>query len=54
MEISKEQYTEALKQIERLLPFVTDSSPKDDNCVIQLKKYSDIVEEYEKIHYPIK
>lgn len=54
MEISKEQYEEALKQIEKLMLLVTDTSPKDDNCVIQLKKYSDIVEEYEKIHYPIK
>lgn len=47
MEITKEQYDEALKEIEKLLPLVTETS-KDDDCVIQLKNYSDIVEEYER------
>lgn len=51
--ISKEQYEFALNRIEKLLPLVTDMTPADAPEAIELTLMSDIVEEYEKKHYPI-
>ncbi|MDE5870419.1 MAG: helix-turn-helix domain-containing protein [Muribaculaceae bacterium] len=53
MDISKEKYEFALNRIEELLPLVTDDTPADDRNAIELAIVSDIVEEYEKEHYPI-
>lgn len=53
MEISKEQYEYALNRIEELLPLVTDGTPACDKNAVELAIVSDVVEEYEKIHYPI-
>ncbi len=53
MEISKEQYEYALNRIEELLPLVTDETPTHDKNALELAIVSDVVEEYEKIHYPI-
>lgn len=53
MDISKEKYEFALNRIEELLPLVTDDTPVDDRNAIELAIVSDIVEEYEKEHYPI-
>ncbi|MCM1137023.1 MAG: helix-turn-helix transcriptional regulator [Muribaculum sp.] len=53
MEISKEQYEYALNRIEELLPLVTDETPAHDKNALELTIVSDVVEEYEKIHYPI-
>ena len=53
MEISKHQYEYALKRIEELLPLVTDDTPANDNNALELTIVSDVVEAYEKIHYPI-
>lgn len=53
MEISKEQYEYALNRIEELLPLVTDETPAHDKNALELAIVSDVVEEYEKIHYPI-
>ena len=53
MEISKEQYEYALNRIEELLPLVTDETPAHDKSALELAIVSDVVEEYEKIHYPI-
>lgn len=53
MEITKEQYEYALQRIEELLPIVTDEMPTSDPKVIELTLVSDIVEAYEKEHYPI-
>ena len=53
MEITKKQYEFALNRIEDLLPLVTDETPLSDPASIELEIVSDIVETYEKIHFPI-
>ena len=53
MEITKRQYEYALARIEDLLPLVTDETPVTDPASIELEIVSDIVETYEKIHFPI-
>ena len=53
MEITKKQYEYALARIEDLLPMVTDETPVSDPVSIELEIVSDIVETYEKIHFPI-
>lgn len=53
MEITKQQYDYALNRIEELLPIVTDETPANDRNSIELTIVSDVVEAYEKIHYPI-
>ena len=53
MEITKKQYEYALARIEDLLPLVTDETPVNDPASIELEIVSDIVETYEKIHFPI-
>ena len=53
MEITKEMYEYALARIEDLLPLTDDSTPLDDPNMIELLIYSDVVERYERIHYPI-
>lgn len=53
MEISKSQYEYALDRIEELLPLVTDSTPANDKNALELTIVSDVVEEYEKLHYPM-
>ena len=46
---SEAAYRAALKRIEELLPLVNDETPTDE----ELDMISDMVEEYEDIHYPI-
>lgn len=53
MEISKAQYEYALNRIEELLPLVTEDTPAHDKNALELTIVSDVVEEYEKLHYPI-
>lgn len=53
MDIAKRQYEYALNRIEELLPLVTDETPADDQNAIELAIVSDVVEAYEKVHYPI-
>ena len=53
MEITKKQYEYALARIEDLLPMVTDETLVSDPVSIELEIVSDIVETYEKIHFPI-
>lgn len=53
MDISKKQYEYALDRIEELLPLVTDETPCTDRNAIELAIVSDVVETYEKTHYPI-
>ena len=51
--ISRQQYEQALERIEELLPLVNDYMPSSDVNAVELALASDIVEEYEKAHYPI-
>lgn len=53
METTKQQYEYALNRIEELLPLVTDETPASDKNAIELTIVSDVVEAYEKLHYPI-
>lgn len=50
---SEAAYRAALKRIEELLPLVNDNTPEDDPHYLELDMISDMVEEYEDIHYPI-
>ena len=51
--ITEEQYKFALRRVEELLPQVSDDTPLDDSRAIELSLMSDIVIEYEEVHYPI-
>ena len=53
MEITKQQYEYSLNRIEELLPLVTDETPIGDKNAVELTIVSDVVEAYEKKHYPI-
>ena len=50
---SEAAYRAAMKRIEELLPLVNDSTPVDDSNYLELDMISDMVEEYEDVHYPI-
>ena len=50
---SEAAYRAALKRIDELLPLVNDDTPTDDKNYLELDMISDMVEEYEDIHYPI-
>ena len=53
MEITEEKYNYALDRIEELLPLVDDATPANDRNAVELSMLSDIVIEYETIHFPI-
>jgi HTH-type transcriptional regulator/antitoxin HigA len=42
-----------MHRIEELLPLVNDNTPVDDPNYLELDMISDMVEEYEDVHYPI-
>lgn len=42
-----------MQRIDELLPLVNDNTPVDDPKYLELDMISDMVEEYEDIHYPI-
>ncbi|MBO4802583.1 MAG: helix-turn-helix domain-containing protein [Bacteroidaceae bacterium] len=46
-------YRAAMHRIDELLPLVNDHTPEDDPNYLELDMISDLVEEYEDIHYPI-
>lgn len=50
---SEAAYRAALKRIDELLPLTGDDVPEDDPNMLELDMLSDMVEEYEDIHYPI-
>ena len=51
--INEAVYQTALDRIEELLPMVSDDTPVYDRKAIELKIMSDIVIEYEEIHFPV-
>lgn len=53
MKITKEQYEFALKRVDELLPLVDDASVEDSRLVTELSLMSEIVVEYETLHFPI-
>jgi len=52
-EITELQYNYALERVEDLLPLVCEDTPSDDKAYIELELMSQIVECYEKEHFPI-
>ena len=50
---SEEEYRKLMQRIEELLEVVDDDTPTDDVSYVELDVLSDLVEEYEDIHYPI-
>lgn len=46
-------YRAAMHRIDELLPLVNDNTPADDPNYLELDMISDMVEEYEDVHYPI-
>ena len=52
--ITEELYNMALTRIEELLPLVNDDTPADNPLAVELCLFSDMVEEYEDEHFPIK
>lgn len=51
--ISNEEYINANLRLEELLNVVDDTTPMDSPLGKEFLKISDIIEEYESIHYPI-
>ena len=50
---SEAAYRAAMKRIDELLKVVNDSTPADDPNYLELDMISDMVAEYEDVHYPI-
>lgn len=50
---SEADYRAAMKRIDELLKVVNNSTPVDDPNYLELNMISDLVAEYEEIHYPI-
>ena len=49
--ISHKQYVNANLRLEELISLVDDSTPTDDPLAKEFLEISDIIEEYESIHY---
>ena len=47
-------YKATMERIEELLPLVDDHTPLNDKNLIELDLLSELAEEYEEEHYPIK
>ncbi|MDO5665098.1 MAG: helix-turn-helix domain-containing protein [Bacteroidia bacterium] len=50
---NEKQYRMTLKRIDELLLVTDDDTPLDDKNIVELELLSDLVEEYEDVHYPI-
>lgn len=53
MEITNEKYEYAQARIDALLSQITENTPMDDPLMMELMIVTDIVEEYEEVHYQI-
>ena len=51
--ISHKQYVEANLRLEELLNEVNDNTPEDSPLTKELIEVSDIIEQYEEIHFPM-
>lgn len=50
---TEQQYRKLMQRVDELLEVVDDNTPKDDVNYIELDLISNLVEEYEDVHYPI-
>lgn len=51
--ISHEAYIKANLRLEELIDVVDDNTPMDDPLAIEFMNISDIIEQYEEIHFPV-
>lgn len=51
--ISEQEYIKALNRIDKLLPLTWDNESIDSPYELELVHLSELVAEYEDIHYPI-
>lgn len=51
--INRQQYEYALARIEELLPITPETMPATDPLMVELTLLSELVEQYERVHYPI-
>ena len=51
---SEEQYHVMIQRIEELLPLVRNETPVTDRNMVELAVISNLVEEYEEKHFPVK
>lgn len=51
--ISRKQYLAATRRLEELINLVDDNTPLDSPLAKEFLEISDIIEEYEGIHYPM-
>lgn len=51
--ITQEDYLKANIRLEELINIVDDNKPMDSPLATEFLKVSDIIEEYESIHYPM-
>ena len=50
---NERQYKATMERIEELLPLVTDDTPFTDRNQVELELLSNLVAEYDEVHYPI-
>lgn len=51
--VTHEEYVKANLRLEELIDVVNDNTPLDDPMAIEFRTISDIIEQYEEIHFPI-
>lgn len=51
--ITHKQYVEASLRLEELIKVVDDSTPLENPLTREFLKVSNLIEQYEKVHYPI-
>ncbi len=51
---NERQYKAFMERIEELLPLVTDNTPLTDKNLMELELLSNLVADYDEVHYPIK
>jgi len=48
------QYKASMERIEEIMPLVGDDTPLTDKNLIELELLSNLVADYDEVHYPIK
>ena len=51
--ITHEEYVKANLRLEELIDVVDDNTPTDDPLAKEFMEVTDIIEQYEEIHFPI-
>lgn len=50
---NERQYKASMERIEELMPLVTDDTPSTDRNLVELELLSNLVADYDEVHYPI-